>query len=129
MSKNQFRRGQRVIVRRTKYFPGGNSEVWRYGAVTNPSVRLNQWQATNEYVRVRMDSQQPWETGYEVLETDVKPAPDATTEYQLRHYELRHMSHTDVAAIRLALENVNLRDDVLTDETVQRLLHNLPELP
>jgi len=49
--------------------------------------------------------------------------------FHRRIYTLYNMTHNEIAALRLALEHVNYRDDVLTDEMVQKLLNELPTLP
>jgi hypothetical protein len=132
MSKNQFRRGQRVVCLTKEGQPNPATadgrpwvqvEVWRYGSVTNPKVD------SFGSIRVRMDSQQDYETGFGRREIDVRPAPDDRNEYERRHYDLRYLTHDQIAALKTALERVNYRDDTLTDDMVQTLLRTLPTLP
>jgi len=128
---NKFRRGQRVIVRQSEYDYSLRTSVehWRYGIVTTPAVALNRWATSKDYVRVRLDSRHEWENGQEFLLTQVEPAPDGRTEFELRKYDLHRITHDEIAALQLALEHVNHRDDVLTDDMVQKLLSRLPRLP
>lgn len=119
-----FQRGQRVEVFKAFYDSNLKKHVddWHTGSVTNPNDRFG-------YVRVRMDSQHGYENGNGYHSDKVRPDTTGRTEYELRSYDLRYLRHNDIAALKLALENVNMRDDVLTDEVVQKLLLKLPRLP
>jgi hypothetical protein len=121
MSKTKFRKGERVIDTRKPPLVAATYEGMT-GTVTNPTPDCG-------YIRIRLDSQQPCEKGILWPEDALAPCPPDVDNFHRRIYTLYNMTHNEIAALRLALEHVNYRDDVLTDEMVQKLLNELPTLP
>jgi hypothetical protein len=82
----KFRRGQRVSV-------NWYDRKTRLGTITNPKPS---W---GGYIRIRMDRQQPYETGESHLESNVEPYYGSEDEFQTRVYNLWPIPHAEIEAL------------------------------
>jgi len=117
----QFRRGQRVRYNDPESVGKSWSRDGDMGTILNPE-RVVDYRDGTRYVSVRWDSQHPYERGDYCSEEKLTPDNSGETQYEKRRYDIRWLSHQDVALLRQAVGDS-------TDPAAASLLQRLPVLP